>query len=234
MKEHDSIDFIKGLVRQQRILIGILALSIGVALSVIFFAPKVYKVDSLLEIGTFPDGNGTLQPLEHPQQLIEKIVNGNYAFEVEKKISVSQGRFSELNAHNPEDTHLVQVEIYSSRPEIAKQVLTEVNTFVLADHQRKFDSKEESYTESIKALEVELRLNQGAFGAGSSVATVLSSQRVALSSAEPTVLIKQPAISVAPVNQKPILVIILALFIGLLFGIFAALGREWWLRGIRN
>lgn len=223
---YESGDFIQGLVRQWRVFTTIVLGVFVVGIAFIFLTPKVYRIDSLIEIGTFPDSTGTVQPLESPQQLIEKITNGNYTVLAKKKLGIADKQFPEVDAENPENTNLVQVSVYSSYPEIAQTILTEINTVILADHQKKFNSKVELYTASVKALEGELRF----MGSGTPLAVVFSNQKMALATAEPTVLVKEPTISILPVNQGPLVTLLIALFIGVIVGVFVSLSREWWLQ----
>lgn len=48
----------------------------------------------------------------------------------------------------------------------------------------------------------------------------------------PTDIAKVPTISARPINDKPILVMVFAMFVGIVFALLAVFGIEWWRRSI--
>ncbi len=197
-KEQDVLDFAKVVVKRRWLLFGIVAAALAVGTVFAFVTPKVYVVDTIIEVGTYPGFEGALVPLENPNQLTEKIASGSYDEAVRTKLEIREMSSLGIKSDNPDSTNLVRVYIHSSKPEEALPILREVGELVIADHAARADAR-----------------------AADSV-----------SGYAPTSIAKEPTIGIKPLNDKPILVLVFAAFVGGIFALLAAFGKEWWKRSL--
>jgi len=133
-KEQDVLDFAKVVIKRRRLIFGIVAVIVTAGAVFAFLSPKVFVVDTLIEVGTYPGFEGALVPLENPHQLTEKIASGSYDAAIKAKLGLPEQKALGLKATSPDNTNLVRVYINSSRPEDALPVLREVGELVIADH----------------------------------------------------------------------------------------------------
>jgi len=127
--EYDEInlmDYVKVILKRKRLILVIFLIAVVAAGVFSYFSPKVYKADAFLEIGKVGE-----KVLEEPGQIVEKISSGIYGF------------FPGIKAKNPANTNLIIIEINSSNPQEAKDILEKINNLILEDHQKKIKGKKE-------------------------------------------------------------------------------------------
>ena len=62
-KEQDVLDFAKVVIKRRRLIFGIVAVIVTAGAVFAFLSPKVFVVDTLIEVGTYPGFEGALVPI---------------------------------------------------------------------------------------------------------------------------------------------------------------------------
>lgn len=134
----NKIIFISSLV----LLLALLALIISLVM------PKVYSVSSSLEIGTIVKEGGE-QVIESVDQVVEKKNRDVYGVLVRQKMNMPQGEYPRITAINGPDTNIITFNTQSGAPDIVKRIFQEVNSEIIAEHQKKFDIAVKEINENI-------------------------------------------------------------------------------------
>jgi len=146
-EEIDVTNYIKVIRKRKRLILGLFLVVVIAAGVYSFSAPKVYKIETTLEVGKIGG-----QIIEEPGQIVEKIKNDVYGISVREKLKTTASEYPEIKVENPEDTGLVIIEIKSSQPELAKNILEEINSLILEEHQEKIENKKELIEKDIERL----------------------------------------------------------------------------------
>jgi len=158
--EIDLMDYVKVLLKRKLLIFGIF-LAAAIAAGVFsFLSPKIYKIDTSLEVGRIEKATGTTpeQLVESPTQLVEKIKGDVYGIFVREKLGIPEEKYPEIKAENPKDTRLINLIIESAEPQKAKNILEEINNLILAEHQEKIKTKKELTEQDIKTIEEKIKL----------------------------------------------------------------------------
>jgi len=154
-EEYDEInlmDYVLVLLRRKGLIFGIFLIAVIAAGIFSRFAPKIYEIDTSLEVGKV---GGTI--IEDPLQVKEKIENNIYESSVREKLGI-EDEYPKVKAENVEDTNLVKVKIESADPELSKNILTETNNLILAEHQEKIKSQKELIENNIETTQDKIKL----------------------------------------------------------------------------
>ncbi len=152
-EEIDLMDYVKVLLKRKWTIFGIFLVAAIAAGIFSFILPKVYKIDTFLEIGQIAG-----EAVEVPGQVIEKIKVDVYGIFVREKLRISESEYPNIKAENPEGTQLIKMVIESANPQKAKNILEEINNLILADHQEKIKTKKELIEQDIKTTEEKIKL----------------------------------------------------------------------------
>lgn len=147
-EEVDLIDYVKIIIKKWWLIISVSLIVVAVAGVWSFLTPKLYRIDTVLEIGGFDNSL-----IENPAQLVEKLKVGTYKIIVMDKLNIVERDYPEVKITNPKDTSLIIREIESDNTQRAVLVLEEVNKLILGDHQEKIKNKKELIEKNIKLLE---------------------------------------------------------------------------------
>lgn len=209
--EIDLMDYMKVIIKRKRLIFGVFLAMVIIAAIFSFTSPKVYKIDTTLEIGKIGG-----QIVEEPSQVMEKIDDGIY------------GWFPGMKVSNPANTNLIKIEAISKDPQETKEILANINESILADHNAKINSQKNLLEKEIETLQekidfliskdqetaiLQLEINN------------LQRQKEALQS---TKVIREPTISEKPIRPKLLLNVVVAAILGIFIGIFWAFFKEWW------
>jgi len=157
--EIDLADYVRVLLKGKWLILGVTVIAVVAAVGLSLTMPKVYRVETTLELGRF--GRGQTEPkasnlVEEPLQLVEKINGGIYDVSVKEALGIAEKDFPELKAENPKNTYLVEVAVESRNAQQAKDILDKVNELVLAEHREEVDAKEALLEEDISRLETKI------------------------------------------------------------------------------
>lgn len=159
--EIDLMDYVKVILKRKYLIFGIFFLSILCAGIFSFSMPKIYEIDTILEVGGIKDiKTQEVQLIESPIQLVEKINSDVYGIEIRNKLEISEAEYAKIKTENPKNTNLIQSTIKSFDIEKSKNILQEMNLLILAEHQEIIDNKKELLGESIKLLEKNIETYQ--------------------------------------------------------------------------
>ena len=146
-EEIDLMDYVKVLLKRKRLIFVLFFLAVILAGVFSFLMPKVYKIDTSLEIGSIGG-----QVVEAPGQVVEKIKGDVYGILVREKLGISEKEYPKMKAENPKDTNLVKIEVESDKPELVKTILEETNNLILKEHQEKIEVKKGLLENDIERL----------------------------------------------------------------------------------
>lgn len=225
--EIDLMDYVKVILKRKIFIVALFLIAVIIAGVFSFLSPKVYKIDTVLEIGQVAG-----KDIEVPAQVAEKTTGDVYGIFVREKLGLSEKEFPEIKAENLKDTNLIAISSESAEPQKAKQVLSEVIALVLKEHEEKFVEKKSLLEEEIAKTEQELEFlkNQKVYADWgiAQLQLTISELKEKLNASESTRAVKQPVVSENPIKPKPLLNMAIAGILGLFVGVFLAFGREWW------
>jgi uncharacterized protein involved in exopolysaccharide biosynthesis len=149
-------------------------------------------------------------------------------------LGIPEDKYPKIKVENPQNTNLIKMEIESANPELAKNILSEINEIILKEHQEQFDKKKAEIEENIKEIQTELSLlkKQKIYGYKDEgivqLQITLLNLKAEMNTIKPTRVIKSPNVSYEPIKPRPALNIVIAAVFGLFIGIFLAFLKEWW------
>ena len=146
--EIDLMDYVKVVLKNKLLIFAVFLLAVAAAAAFSFFSPKVYKIDTVLEIGSVGE-----KTIEEPAQLVGKIEGDVYKTLVQAKLNIAEKDYPELKAENPKDTSLIKKTIESSKTEQAKLILKEGNDLIIANHQEKIESEKALLVKKIETVQ---------------------------------------------------------------------------------
>lgn len=211
--EIDLMDYIKVLLKRKRLILAVLLVAV-VAVGVLsILMPKVYKIDTILEIGWMRG-----YQVEPPLQVVGKIKDGIY------------GGYPGMKVDNPPYTSLVNIETTSKDPQKSKKILEDINETILVEHNSRINFQKKILERKIERLREKIDF----------LIQIPTEQEIAVLQLEinnlqeqiegfwPTRVIKEPTISEKPVRPNPLLNIVIAAILGIFIGVFLAFFKEWW------
>lgn len=159
-EEIDLINYVRGIAKRKWVILGIIVVAVIAAGVFNWFLPKIYKIDTVLQIGVAGPAaaNTTEQLIESPNQLIEKINSDVYGNAIRKKMGISQETYLKIKTGNPRETNLVTMEIESDESQNAKNILEEINNLILKEHQEIISQKIILINQDIKSAEEQILL----------------------------------------------------------------------------
>jgi len=152
-EEIDLMDYVKVILKRKWL---ILVIFFGAAIAAGIFSflmPKVYKIDTSLEVGQIAG-----EAVEAPGQVVEKIKSDVYGIFVREKLQIPEEKYPKIKIENPKDTNLITLVIESAKPPESKNILEAINNLILAEHQEKIKTKKELIGQDIKTTEDKIKL----------------------------------------------------------------------------
>jgi hypothetical protein len=134
--EIDLADYVKSLFKQKRLILAVFLVAIIATVVATLMMPKIYKVEASLEVGRI---GGEL--IESPDSVIGKISDDIYGISVRQKLGISEKDYPEIKTENIKGTNLVATSIESEEIQRAKDILGDINSLILEDHQKKIQEK---------------------------------------------------------------------------------------------
>ena len=133
--EINLMDYVKIIIKRRGFIIGLFLLAVIVAGTFSFFSPKVYQIDTILEVGKIGE-----EEIESPTQLVGKISGDVYGVIIRESLNVSELEYPVVKTENPKDTNIIKMAIESSKIDLAKNILNKKNELIILDHQGKVES----------------------------------------------------------------------------------------------
>jgi len=153
--EIDLMDYVKVILKRKVFILAVFLLVVIIAGIFSFLSPKIYEVESVLEIGQVAE-----KVVEAPSQIIGKIEGDVYGTTIREKLNISGTRYPQIKAENPKDTNLLSIKIESSNPQQAREILEEKNELVLAEHQEKIELEKTVLENEIYLVEEDINVLQ--------------------------------------------------------------------------
>jgi len=157
-EEIDLIDYARVLIKRKWAMFSIVLIAVIAAGIFSFLAPKVYKIETVLEIGSI--GDGTAAVIEDPAQVVEKLKGDSYGVLVRENLNISEEKYPKKSVDNPIGTTLVKITINSSNTQQAKSILEEIITLIIDEHNKKIETNTVLIAENIKTVEEKIKLTQ--------------------------------------------------------------------------
>jgi uncharacterized protein involved in exopolysaccharide biosynthesis len=129
-------------------IIKITLLAAVIAFVASYSIPKVYKIDSALEVGLVGEAD-KLVAIEDTAQLKDKIDKDIYGRAIKEKLNIGEEVFPELKAQNSDKTRIFYLSMESSDTERAKQILEEADNIIVNDHKKKIDLVNKDFQNNI-------------------------------------------------------------------------------------
>jgi len=144
-EEIDLMDYIKALLKRKWLILVIFLGAAIVAGIFSFLMPKVYKIDTAINIGEI---GGKI--IETPAETKGKIDSDVYGILIREKLGISEREYPKIKVENPSGTNLINLTIESADSEKAKSILEELNNFILTEHQDKIKAGKELLEKNIE------------------------------------------------------------------------------------
>lgn len=153
-EEINLMDYIKVLLKRKWL---ILAIFFGTAIAAgvfSFITPKVYKISTSLQINQIETITGSKIPLVigGPTQILGKINGDVYGVLIRNDLKMPESQYPKIKVDNPEETNLINVEISSSKIELAKSVLEKINVLIINENQAEIKAEKELINKNIELL----------------------------------------------------------------------------------
>ena len=152
-EEIDLMDYVKVILKRKWLILAVFFGAAIVAGVFSFLMPKVYKIDTSLEVGQIAG-----EAVEVPGQVVEKIKSDVYGIFVREKLQIPEEKYPKIKIENPKDTNLITLVIESAKPPESKNILEAINNLIIAEHQEKIKTKKELIGQDIKTTEEKIKL----------------------------------------------------------------------------
>jgi len=211
-EEIEFMDYVRLILKKKWLILATLLLVVTTTALFNLLMPKIYKVDTALEIGIIEG-----QPLEPQLQVAEKINNGIY------------GELPGIKASNPDWTNLIGIEAMSKNPQRTKEAMQVIEELIIAEHNNKIDLQKIIIEKEIEKLQgnINYLISQGQQEVAPLQLEINNLQRQK-EMIQPTKIVKEPSISEKPLKPKILLNIIIAAILGIFLGVLLAFFKEWW------
>jgi len=153
--EIDLMDYVKVILKRKVFISSLFLMAVIVAAIFSFLSPRVYKIDTVLEIGKVGE-----EVVESPKQLIGRIEGDVYGALIRTKLNIPETEYPIIKVENPEDTSVIKMEIESRNTERSKEILNEKNELIIAEHQGKIESDKELLWKKIEFFEEDIKVSQ--------------------------------------------------------------------------
>lgn len=160
------VDYVKVINKRKRIILSVMAGSIVITLTACFVLPKVYKIDTTIQVGKIENITARTKEervalVENPASVKEKIDSDVYGIQIRKKLSISEEDYPVISTDNPKDTDLVNIETKSDKVQLVKDVLKEITSMIISEHEGKINIQKELINNNIKANEAKIDILGG-------------------------------------------------------------------------
>jgi len=150
--EIDLMDYVKVLLNRKWL---ILAVFFGAAIAAGIFSfimPKVYKIDTSLQMGQIGLQGGVPIIIENPTQVIAKIQGDSYGVLIRKDLNIPENEYPKIKVDNSQGTSLINIEINSSNTGLAKSILEKINDLIIGDNQEEIKNEKDLIQKNIQTL----------------------------------------------------------------------------------
>lgn len=153
--EIDLMDYVKVILKRKVFILAVFLIAVVVAGIFSFLSPKVYKINTVLEIG---EVGGSA--VETPAQLIGRIEGDVYGLLIRTKLNISEAEYPTIKTDNPTGTSVIKMEIESKNIEQTLGILNEKSRLIMAEHQKKIESEKELLEKKIELAEEDIKILQ--------------------------------------------------------------------------
>lgn len=233
------------LKKRKRLLYLSTASTVFLGVVYLFFAPSLFESKASLYLGQFDD-----KPLEEPVPLVARL---DARLGKEYKDRTNAKMWIHKISQNRNDKRLIELVIRAPSPEEARSFAKQISDEVVSEHKARFDELTRNVREESEELKQLLRTGRGALAAASSARTSDGANRLDLwaaimyssgelahmqtrlgelrnilegSRTSLTGIVEPPLAPKKRAGPKGSVILGLALFVGLIVGVFAALFLE--------
>ncbi len=123
-----------------------------------YILPNVYRIATVLEIGYIELRDGSMNQIENPVALVEKIKGKMYDEEIREILHFNSKNFPKLKIVNPRNTDLVKISIESSDRDRAVAILKALRDVILNDHSEILEIEKIMIKNDIQVIENSIKL----------------------------------------------------------------------------
>ena len=152
--EVNLMDYLNVILKRKWLIFLVFILAMAGAGVFSYFSLKIFRTETILEIGEIGRVDEKILFIESHTQIIEKIETGVYKHKLPEQRPVN------VEASNPENTNLIIIRAESENPEQAKKVLQEINKMILQEHQEKIRFRKENINREIEKAENQIKLTE--------------------------------------------------------------------------
>ncbi len=146
----ELVDFLRVIWKRKRlIIVGTLACMVTAGV-LSFLLPQVYRVYSVVEIGTVVRGDEVV-PIEDPNDTKTKIKKA-YSFKVMEELKIPEHEFPGLEVDNPKGTRIIEISTEAKDINQALNVLEKANILILNDHKSLVAEAQTTLSNNIKTI----------------------------------------------------------------------------------
>ncbi|GMR19257.1 MAG: hypothetical protein BMS9Abin34_389 [Patescibacteria group bacterium] len=150
--EVDLMGYVKVLLREKRLILGVFLGAVAVAVGVSLLLPDIYRATASIEMGRLGSGEGSIL-VEDPVQLMAKISGGVFEPQIVEDLGIEKDALPKIGVSVPKGTILINITSESTDPQQAKNVLEKLVSLILSDHWGSIKVKKEVLEEDIKRLQ---------------------------------------------------------------------------------
>jgi len=169
-EEVELKDYLKVLNKWKKLIILGTLCCVLIAGIASYLIPPVYRVSTLLEIGTisrtgvFPLGSSDIRErivglpflIEKPAALSWKIGNGVYDERIHEKLNIKEKKLPKIKVKTKKNTLLLELSIKTTDKEKGEKILETLNNLVIEDHSEVTAVEKESISRKIQQIDNEI------------------------------------------------------------------------------
>ncbi|MFK5913751.1 MAG: Wzz/FepE/Etk N-terminal domain-containing protein [Woeseiaceae bacterium] len=230
--EISLIDLTMVLVNRKKLISLTITLFITIGIAAALLMPKKYTFSTSIEIGS-QIISGNVSSFETTQTLLAKLQHSHIpqVLYAQRQTEPDSKKKYEIKANNPKGSNILVLSVKGTeaQADLLVKLLHSVNLKAIEDHSRIYDSVKRNMISRLNLANSELKLlkktknNETEISAQQDLIELYSSQ---LANLRNTREIQPPMKSIEPTGTSRKLIVIIAAFAGMFFGVFTAFFAE--------
>ncbi len=148
------MDYLNVILKRKWLILAVFLGAIIAAGVFSYTSPKIYRVDTVLEIGYVE--RERIKVFEAPIQIVEKLRLDVHKELIKARLGIPEEKYPRIKSENPRGTDLLKIEAESTEPKLAKMALQEINSLILLDHQEQVKDRKELLKNDTERLRIRI------------------------------------------------------------------------------
>ncbi len=149
--EINLADYLKVVIKWKGLIICGTIIPAICALIITLLLTPVYRVETILELGTITRGSAS-SPIESPSAVKIKIEERIYDTAISKQLSIKKGDYPKITAKNFKGTNLLLIKTDSAKKELASKILKEMGTLISNNHSKLAEQEKKRWVQAITVI----------------------------------------------------------------------------------